>query len=93
MFRTICLQVYSINATEAVGEIPFGEKVIRYPGRVSSDENGMCYSYKISHTAVHVSSIIKPKVLCAILNKNSSPQNAIPVDQYLKLMRNRQLRT
>lgn len=25
MFRTICLHVYSINATEAVGEIPFGE--------------------------------------------------------------------
>jgi len=33
MFRTICLHVYVSNATEAVGEIPFGEKVIRYPGK------------------------------------------------------------
>jgi hypothetical protein len=61
--------------------------------KVSSDGNGMCCSYNMSHTALHLSSIIKPKVLCIILNENSSPQNAISVDQYLKLMKNCQLKT
>ena len=57
---------------------------------VSSVRNAMCSSCKISYIALHthVSSIIEPKVLCAILNENSCILNAIPVDKYKSSIEN-----
>jgi hypothetical protein len=37
---------------------------------------------------LYVSSIIELMIMCAIQNENASPVTAVPVDKYLKLVRN-----
>lgn len=66
-----------------VGKFRLVKKSSDMQKNVSSDGTGMCSNCKISDIALLVSNIIEAIVLCAILNENVSPLNAILVNNYL----------